>query len=370
MRILIAVASRHGSTTEIAERLADRLAEAGHAPRVLDLVHARHLGDELDDLTSYDAYIVGSAIYEGHWLRQARTFVLRNAAHLQHAPVFLFSSGPIGDSEHVAIDLDQDRRAGARGRRRRAPPVLRSARTQRAGPDRALDRRRGPRQRRRLPRVGRDRRRGRVAHIATRLVRRPPTPLTGSTRSHGRVQLGNVGTHVARSPSPSSPTVSPTRGRPRNGRSIVVCDVRFSLADVEQGRREYDAGHLPGAVFVDLHTELAGGPGGGRHPLPIGRRLHAAARSPRHHARHPRGRLRQRRRRHGRSAVVDVAVDRPRPGRRARRRATGLGRGRSHAGSPPTCPARDADHLYPAAPEWTGIVAADDLAEGPASARR
>lgn len=49
---------------------------------------------------------------------------------------------------------------------------------------------------------------------------------------------------------------------------IVVCDVRFHLADVEQGRREYDAGHLPGARFVDLHHELAGGPGGGRHPLP------------------------------------------------------------------------------------------------------
>lgn len=49
---------------------------------------------------------------------------------------------------------------------------------------------------------------------------------------------------------------------------IVVCDVRFHLADFDQGRREYDAGHLPGAVFVDLHHDLAGGPGGGRHPLP------------------------------------------------------------------------------------------------------
>lgn len=49
---------------------------------------------------------------------------------------------------------------------------------------------------------------------------------------------------------------------------IVVCDVRFYLADATQGRREYDAGHLPEARFVDLHTELAGGPGGGRHPLP------------------------------------------------------------------------------------------------------
>lgn len=52
------------------------------------------------------------------------------------------------------------------------------------------------------------------------------------------------------------------------GEVPVVCDVRFYLADHGQGRGEYDEGHLPGARFVDLHTELAGGPGGGRHPLP------------------------------------------------------------------------------------------------------
>ncbi len=49
---------------------------------------------------------------------------------------------------------------------------------------------------------------------------------------------------------------------------VVVCDVRFELVDHEQGRRDYDAGHISSAAFVDLHTELAGGPGGGRHPLP------------------------------------------------------------------------------------------------------
>jgi thiosulfate/3-mercaptopyruvate sulfurtransferase len=50
--------------------------------------------------------------------------------------------------------------------------------------------------------------------------------------------------------------------------STVVCDCRFYLADHDKGRREYDAAHIPGAVFVDVHTDLAGGPGGGRHPLP------------------------------------------------------------------------------------------------------
>src|SRR5262245_34224030 len=50
--------------------------------------------------------------------------------------------------------------------------------------------------------------------------------------------------------------------------ATAVCDVRFHLADHDQGRREYDDAHLSGALFVDLHHELAGGPGGGRHPLP------------------------------------------------------------------------------------------------------
>ncbi|MEO6652518.1 MAG: sulfurtransferase [Ilumatobacteraceae bacterium] len=49
---------------------------------------------------------------------------------------------------------------------------------------------------------------------------------------------------------------------------VVICDVRFHLDDHDQGRREYDVAHVPGARFVDLHTELAGRDGGGRHPLP------------------------------------------------------------------------------------------------------
>jgi thiosulfate/3-mercaptopyruvate sulfurtransferase len=50
--------------------------------------------------------------------------------------------------------------------------------------------------------------------------------------------------------------------------SVVVCDVRWYLTDPYRGEREYDEAHVPGAVFVDLHAELAGAIGGGRHPLP------------------------------------------------------------------------------------------------------
>jgi thiosulfate/3-mercaptopyruvate sulfurtransferase len=50
--------------------------------------------------------------------------------------------------------------------------------------------------------------------------------------------------------------------------AVVVCDVRWYLTDPYRGRREYDIAHVPGAVFVDLHADLASGIGGGRHPLP------------------------------------------------------------------------------------------------------
>jgi len=51
---------------------------------------------------------------------------------------------------------------------------------------------------------------------------------------------------------------------------VVVCDVRWYLADPEQGRMEYQGAHLPGARFVDLDTDLsdADAEGPGRHPLP------------------------------------------------------------------------------------------------------
>ncbi len=50
----------------------------------------------------------------------------------------------------------------------------------------------------------------------------------------------------------------------------VLCDVRWYL-DGRSGLEAYEAGHLPGAVFVDLDEHLTAepGPGVGRHPLPV-----------------------------------------------------------------------------------------------------
>ncbi|WP_213577745.1 sulfurtransferase [Rhodococcus sp. USK13] len=59
----------------------------------------------------------------------------------------------------------------------------------------------------------------------------------------------------------------------------VLLDVRWALGDTE-GRRHYLEAHVPGAVFVDLDTELAGPaiPADGRHPLPSVGALQDAAR--------------------------------------------------------------------------------------------
>lgn len=51
-------------------------------------------------------------------------------------------------------------------------------------------------------------------------------------------------------------------------RPPVLLDIRWQLGGPD-GRADYEAGHLPGAVFVDLDSELSGPAGsGGRHPLP------------------------------------------------------------------------------------------------------
>ncbi len=64
-----------------------------------------------------------------------------------------------------------------------------------------------------------------------------------------------------------------------SGRPVSVLDVRWSLAQPD-GRAAYLEGHLPGAVYVSMEDDLSDHTitGRGRHPLPCGRDLQAAAR--------------------------------------------------------------------------------------------
>jgi thiosulfate/3-mercaptopyruvate sulfurtransferase len=54
------------------------------------------------------------------------------------------------------------------------------------------------------------------------------------------------------------------------GANVLICDCRFDLAQVSAGREAYAKGHIPGAIYVDLDTDLSGTKTGknGRHPLP------------------------------------------------------------------------------------------------------
>ncbi len=89
MNILIAVASRHGSTHEIAGALGRELRVAGHTVDVWE-------AEQAPPAAHYDAALVGSAVYMGSWLPAARDFVERNRDALTEIPVWLFSSGPLG----------------------------------------------------------------------------------------------------------------------------------------------------------------------------------------------------------------------------------------------------------------------------------
>src|SRR4051794_7584818 len=63
------------------------------------------------------------------------------------------------------------------------------------------------------------------------------------------------------------------------GEPLAILDVRWQLAEPD-GRAAYEQGHLPGAVYVSLEDELSDHnvTGRGRHPLPTGRSVEAAAR--------------------------------------------------------------------------------------------
>ena len=90
--VLVAYASKHSSTAEIAERIATEMREAGCAAEV------RPAG-EVRDLSGYDAVILGSAVYAKRWRPAARAFARRHARALKDLPVWLFSSGPLGAPE-------------------------------------------------------------------------------------------------------------------------------------------------------------------------------------------------------------------------------------------------------------------------------
>lgn len=90
MRILVSAASKHGATAEMAQVIADGLRVRG---AVVDLLPP----EGVTSVEPYDAVVLGSGVYAGRWLGPAKAFVERNRDQLATRPVWLFSSGPIGE---------------------------------------------------------------------------------------------------------------------------------------------------------------------------------------------------------------------------------------------------------------------------------
>lgn len=99
MKILVGVSSKHGATAEIAEELGKALGAAlqerdvGSDDETIDV----HPAERVTSVNDYDAVVLGSAVYAGHWLKPARELVERHAEALSERPTWLFSSGPIGE---------------------------------------------------------------------------------------------------------------------------------------------------------------------------------------------------------------------------------------------------------------------------------
>jgi menaquinone-dependent protoporphyrinogen oxidase len=101
MNVIIVVGSKHGSTRAIAEAVGDEL-----RIRSVDVTLADADGETKNiSLDGYDAAVIGSAVYIGHWMKDARAFLDANRESLRKMPVWLFSSGPLGDGSKQPDDL-------------------------------------------------------------------------------------------------------------------------------------------------------------------------------------------------------------------------------------------------------------------------
>jgi menaquinone-dependent protoporphyrinogen oxidase len=85
--ILIAYATKHGSTREVADSLAAAL-NAHH----FDV--ATFPAAEVDDLSPYNGVVVGGSLYTGRWHPDALDFLKRHRGALETVPVAVFAMGP------------------------------------------------------------------------------------------------------------------------------------------------------------------------------------------------------------------------------------------------------------------------------------
>jgi menaquinone-dependent protoporphyrinogen oxidase len=91
MRILVTWSSKRGGTEGIGRTVGEALQGNG-----LEVLAAPV--NEVRAIDSFDAVIVGGALYANRWPRKLGRFVNRHAKQLRKVPVWFFSSGPLDDS--------------------------------------------------------------------------------------------------------------------------------------------------------------------------------------------------------------------------------------------------------------------------------
>ena len=91
--ILVAYGTKHGSTREVAEAVAQTLAELGLDVETLPAAR-------VDDVSQYEAVVVGGALYTGRWHPDALRLLKRHKATLASIPVAVFGMGPKTTEEH------------------------------------------------------------------------------------------------------------------------------------------------------------------------------------------------------------------------------------------------------------------------------
>ena len=92
MRLLVAYASKYGSTAEIADVIGKELRKREYE---VDVRAVDHVGN----LDGYDGFVIGSGVYAGSWMKPAAKFLRSNQELLTTRPVWLFSSGPTGQGD-------------------------------------------------------------------------------------------------------------------------------------------------------------------------------------------------------------------------------------------------------------------------------
>jgi menaquinone-dependent protoporphyrinogen oxidase len=107
VNVLVAYASKHGSTAEIAAAIAAELDARGLTTRCLPV-------GELDDLGDAEAVVLGSAVYMKRWQGDARHFLRKHGKELEALPFWVFSSGPTGDPAEDKPSWEEPKRTIAK----------------------------------------------------------------------------------------------------------------------------------------------------------------------------------------------------------------------------------------------------------------